>query len=58
MPVTHVNRKREAYFLHEGMTKAGKPKYFFSKDSAGELLTDNSLWNDGAFGAASTTGFR
>jgi len=38
MPVTHVNRKRQTYFLHEGKTKTGKPKYFFSKDSAGTLL--------------------
>ena len=38
MPVKHVNRKRQTYFLHEGKTKTGKPKYFFSKDSEGTLL--------------------
>ena len=38
MPVKHVNRKRQTYFLHEGKTKTGKPKYFFSKDSEGNLL--------------------
>ena len=38
MPVTHVNRKRQTYFLHEGKTKTGKPKYFFSKDSEGNVL--------------------
>ena len=38
MPVTHVNRKRQTYFLHEGKTKTGKPKYFFSKDSERTLL--------------------
>ena len=38
MVVTHVNRKRDTYFLHEGKTKTGKPKYFFSKDSEGSLL--------------------
>jgi hypothetical protein len=32
-----VNRKRETYYLHEGRTKTGKPKYFFSKKSEGEL---------------------
>ena len=37
MPVKYVNRKRQAYFLHEGKTKTGKPKYFFSKDSEGDL---------------------
>jgi len=38
MAVTHVNRKRQTYFLHEGKTKTGKSKYFFSKDSEGTLL--------------------
>ncbi|MGD0900880.1 MAG: hypothetical protein ABR915_23860, partial [Thermoguttaceae bacterium] len=32
------NRKRHTYFLHEGKTKAGKPKYFFSRDSEGDVL--------------------
>ena len=38
MVVTHVNRKRDTYFLHEGKTKTGKPKYYFSKDSEGDVL--------------------
>ncbi len=38
MSVTHVNRKQQTYFLREGKTKTGKPKYFFSKDSEGTLL--------------------
>jgi hypothetical protein len=38
MPVTHVNRKRDTYFLHVGTTKAGKPKYWFSKGTEGELV--------------------
>jgi hypothetical protein len=38
MPVKHVNCKRQTYFLHEGKTKTGKPKYFFSKDAEGTLL--------------------
>ena len=38
MVVTHVNRKRDTYFLHQGKTKTGKPKFFFSKDSEGDLL--------------------
>lgn len=37
MAVTHVNRKRQTYFLHEGKTKTGKAKFFFSKDSEGTL---------------------
>ena len=35
--VRYVNRKRETYYLHQGRTKTGKPKYFFSKKSEGEL---------------------
>ena len=38
MVVTHVNRKRQTYFLHEGKTKTGKAKFFFSQDSEGMLL--------------------
>ena len=38
MPVTHVNRKRDTYYLHVGKTKAGKPKYWFAKSTEGELL--------------------
>ncbi|HEX7599974.1 MAG TPA: hypothetical protein VF316_00135 [Polyangiaceae bacterium] len=29
--VTHVNRMGDTYFLHEGKTKTGKPRYFFAK---------------------------
>jgi len=35
--VEHVNRKGDTYYLHQGTTKTGKPKYFFSKKSDGEL---------------------
>src|SRR5208337_5591864 len=38
MPVTHVNRKRDTYYLHVGKTKTGKPKYWFAKSTEGELL--------------------
>lgn len=38
MPVTHVNRKRDTYYLHAGKTKSGKPKYWFAKSDEGELL--------------------
>jgi hypothetical protein len=37
MPVKHVNRKRETYYLHAGTTKTGKPRYWFAKGSDGEL---------------------
>ena len=38
MPVTHVNRKRDTYYLHAGTTKTGKPRYWFSKSTEGDLL--------------------
>ena len=28
--VSHTNRKGQVYFLHQGKTKTGKPKYYFS----------------------------
>jgi hypothetical protein len=38
MPVNHVNRKRDTYFLHAGRTKTGKLKYWFSKSTDGDLV--------------------
>ena len=38
MPVTHVNRKRDTYYLHAGTTRKGKPRYWFSKSTEGELV--------------------
>ena len=38
MPVTHVNRKRDTYYLHVGRTKAGKPRYWFAKSAEGDLV--------------------
>jgi hypothetical protein len=38
MPVTHVNRKRDTYYLHAGTTKTGKPRYWFAKSAEGNLL--------------------
>ena len=37
MPVQHVNRKGKTYYLHQGKTKSGNPKYFFSMKSEGTL---------------------
>lgn len=30
MPVQHINRRSQVYYLYQGTTKTGKPKYFFS----------------------------
>jgi hypothetical protein len=38
MPVTHINRKRNSYYLHAGVTKTRKPRYWFSKDTEGDLV--------------------
>jgi hypothetical protein len=38
MAIEHINRKGKTYYLHEGKTKTGKPKYFFSMKSEGNLV--------------------
>ena len=35
--VEYVNRRGDTYFLHEGRTKTGKPKYYFSRKRDGLL---------------------
>ena len=43
MTVTHTNRKGKTYYLHQGTTKTGKPKYFFALRNKGELVEDIPL---------------
>lgn len=38
MTVTYTNRKSKTYYLHEGKTKAGNPKYFFALRDEGNLV--------------------
>jgi hypothetical protein len=38
MPVSHVNRRRDTYYLHAGTTKTGKPRYWFSRSDEGEVV--------------------
>lgn len=38
MAIEYVNRKQKTYYLHEGKTKTGKPKYFFSVKAEGALV--------------------
>ena len=38
MTVTHTNRKGKIYYLHQGMTKKGNPKYFFALRDEGDLV--------------------
>jgi hypothetical protein len=37
MSITHKNCRGQIYYLHEGKTKTGKPKYFVSMKSEGNL---------------------
>ncbi len=37
MPITHTNRQGDVYYLHQGETKTGKPRYFFSRKNDGQL---------------------
>jgi hypothetical protein len=38
MPIEYVNKKKQTYYLHQGTTKTGKPKYFFSMKTVGDLV--------------------
>ena len=38
MGLTYTNRRDKTYYLHQGKTKTGKPKYFFSSKDEGELV--------------------
>jgi hypothetical protein len=37
VPITHTNAKGKTYYLHQGTTKTGKPKYYFSMERNGAL---------------------
>ena len=37
MPIIHKNCHGDTYYLHEGKTKTGKPKYYVAKKSEGNL---------------------
>ena len=38
MSYTYINRKGNLYHLHQGKTKTGKPKYYFSKSDKGNTI--------------------
>ncbi len=40
MPVEYINFKGDKYYLHEGLTKKGNPKYWFSKNLEGKLVDE------------------
>ena len=38
MAYIHTNRKDKVYYLHQGKTKTGKPKYYFSQSNKGDTI--------------------
>ncbi|MFQ6015342.1 MAG: hypothetical protein ACE5NP_07860 [Anaerolineae bacterium] len=38
MPITYTNRKGVTYYLCRGVTKTGKPRYYFAREPKGELV--------------------
>ena len=38
MPVTYTNRKGVTYYLCQGVTKTGKPRYYFAREPQGDPL--------------------
>ncbi len=38
MPISHTNRKGQTFFLCQGITKTGKPRYYFSKTARADTL--------------------
>jgi hypothetical protein len=40
MAIEYTNRKRKKYYLHQGVTKTGNPKYFFSLQPDGDLVDE------------------
>ena len=38
MNVVHINRRGDTYYLHQGITKKGNPKYYFSRNDEGSLV--------------------
>ncbi len=37
MPIMYTNAKEKTYYLHQGTTKTGKPKYYFATNPEGTL---------------------
>ena len=44
MTVTYTNRKGKTYYLHQGKTKKGNPKYFFVQHAEGDLVEAIPSW--------------
>jgi len=40
MPITYTNRKGFTYFLNKGLTKTGKPRYYFAREQKDEPVNE------------------
>lgn len=40
MAVTYTNRKGREYYLCQGFTKTGRPRYYFSREQKGKLVNE------------------
>jgi hypothetical protein len=40
MPITYTNRKGFTYFLNKGVTKTGKPRYYFAREQKDEPIEE------------------
>lgn len=40
MTITYTNRKGREYYLHKGVTKTGKARYYFSRKQKGDLVDE------------------
>jgi len=40
MPFTYTNRKNRTYYLCQGLTKTGKPRYYFAREPRGTPLEE------------------
>lgn len=38
MAIAYINRKGDSYYLHQGVTKKGNPKYYFAQSNEGTLV--------------------
>ena len=56
MPITYTNRKGLTYFLCQGVTKTGKPRYYFAreiKDTPVEQIPDGYTISESVNGVVS-----
>ena len=61
MPITYINRKGVTYHLRRGVTKTGKPRYYFAReprDEAVDVLPEGHTITESVNGVVSLTKVR